>query len=166
MNRLTKLQIKKANKLLKILCSEGRIDTTELYSMFDSKDETESVCSFLKSQDALSMGKAGDSIHWMNKNENTCLFLKNKILQKEHGSNNRTIFSGKLNIIFLIVSIVAIALNIVLILSNKNLTTNQLESSELIDSLKSENMSLIEKNELQAKKIKKLTELFETLKVE
>ena len=81
---LTKPQIKKANKLLEILCESDRISIDKENPLFDSEDEAEFICKFLKSRDLLNMTSDDKRIYDVSKNYNTYNTVKNDVLLKEY----------------------------------------------------------------------------------
>lgn len=110
---LSKSQIKKANKLLKLLCKLKHLVGNEVYPLFDSITDAVYICSALEEKLFLIVEwKEGKKIAILTSNENTCNAVTNNLLDKEFKKGKKSMFSANLNLIFLIVSVI---LNIVLI---------------------------------------------------
>lgn len=156
MIKLTKQQIQRANKLLDLLCKSGQIDGSKMYPLFKSKSDAEYVCSFLESEKLLSTIHAGPGIAKLDRTEKTCDCIENDRLMKEFRKDRKSVFSGNLTLISLIVSVV---LNIGLIgnrfltsgdpsKSRANLDAGVIRESKLnhvVDSLSVQNHNLQDK---------------------
>lgn len=82
--KLTKQQIKKANKLLKALCESGHLLDEKVYPFFKSEKEAEYVCLELKERNFLSLITDNDGkINRLTSNEYTRNAVDNNLLDKE-----------------------------------------------------------------------------------
>jgi hypothetical protein len=106
--KLTKQQIKTANKLLRLLCKTGHIDAENVYPLFDTESDAEYVCTLLeKEQIIIAHWYSGHKIAILIRNENTCDCVENKRLDKQFSSEKRTVLNSKLNIVVAIISIIS-----------------------------------------------------------
>lgn len=152
MEELNKEQIKKANKLLELLCKSGSLGNEKILSFFDYKDEAETICSLLEKKDLLSLMEADQGIIQVSKNNNTCNAFENNLLLKEFNKQKRNILNSKFGIILSIVSIVSILLNMTLgvwsfqLKANLSVVENRDASLRIsLDSMQVENKLLTDK---------------------
>jgi hypothetical protein len=82
--QLTSEQTKRANKLLDLLCEVECLAGEEAYSLFDSKRDSEYVCSVLEKERLLNVSWIdGKIIDILSRNENTCNAVATNLLDKE-----------------------------------------------------------------------------------
>ena len=82
--KLTEQQIKRANKLLDLLCRAGLLSSDQAYSVFDSKSDAEYVCAVLEKKQLLYATWVDPNDIWVLRiNENTCNAVANNLLDKE-----------------------------------------------------------------------------------
>ncbi len=160
--KLTKQQIKTANKLLDKLCKAEHLDAEEVYPLFGTERDAEYICSVLEKEDLIiAHWYEGNKIAIIVSNENTCDCVENKRLNKEFSSEKRTVLSSKLNIIVAIFSIISAisGFGVGVLVSHSpesseystikaNLDDCIIRESKLnhvVDSLKNENKILLEK---------------------
>lgn len=106
MKDLTCSQTKKAYKILNVLCKNGNMDVNEMYSMFESKDIAESICSFLYSKKMIIMFEESHGICSLRKSDLTCIALKNRLLSHNPNPLSKLLFKNLiLRVIEIIVAI-------------------------------------------------------------
>ena len=132
--QLTNKQIKKANKLLDLLCKSKQIEGEKVYPLFESNVDAEYVCSELEKEQLLKVIRYTDNgIAKLLSSDKTCDCVENNRLDKESSSANRNVLNSKLNIFFLIVSLI---LNIILIGNNFLKSENHNQSKDNLDDCK------------------------------
>jgi hypothetical protein len=160
--KLTKQQIKTANKLIGLLCKDGQLDAENVYPLFDTESDAEYVCTILEKEHIIiAHWYSGHKIAILVRNENTCDCIENKRLDKQFSSEKRTVLSSKLNIIVAVISIISAisGFGVGVLISHSpesieystikaNLDACTIRESKLnhdVDSLKNENKRLSEK---------------------
>ena len=100
MDKLTKQQTEKANKLLGLLCESNTLNNVQVASFFDNDDEAVFVCKYLEINDLLkATWPDGNRIASIDKREKTCNAFETDLLMKEFKKENPSSISKQLKII-------------------------------------------------------------------